>query len=38
MIKKTFTFDNIAGDKVTKYYYFHLSKADYFELGFSGWQ
>jgi hypothetical protein len=38
MIKKTFTFENFAGDKVTKDYYFHLSKADFVELGFSGWQ
>lgn len=38
MIKKTFTFENFAGDTVTKDYYFHLSKADFVELGLDGWQ
>lgn len=38
MIKKTFTFENYNDETVTKEFYFHLSKADFVELGFSGWQ
>jgi hypothetical protein len=36
MIKKTFTYENFAGDTVTKDFYFHLSKADFVELALGG--
>jgi hypothetical protein len=39
MIKKTFTYENFNGDKVTRDFYFHLSKGDFIELALGGeWQ
>lgn len=36
MIKKTFTYENFAGENVTRDFYFHLSKADFVELALGG--
>lgn len=36
MIKKTITYENFAGDTVTKDFWFHLSKVDGFELSLDG--
>lgn len=36
MIKKTITYENFAGDQVTKDFWFHLSKVDGFELSLDG--
>lgn len=36
MIKKTITYENYAGDTVTKDFWFHLSKVDGFELSLDG--